>query len=327
VVAGEPGLDVQGAYREHAAFVERSLRRLGVPLADLEDLTQEVFLVAHRRRDSYERGARLTSWLFGIALRVAKRHRRRPWFQREQPLASDDASEPQSTHTPERALEHNERQHLLAGALATLRPERSAVFVMSELEGIALREIAEQMSTPLGTACSRLHAARKDLARALATALALTLLFMIARVAPGSEAAGFADTRVRPEPGATGALAPFAATRAANAGETSEGEQARAVPADRQEPRSARPPRAMSAPVLPRSARPAQHAKRAVPAAEPAWLSEARAALALDPARTLALIRSHHDAAVPVSPEVVELTIRALQAQHAQTAERAGAVR
>jgi RNA polymerase sigma-70 factor, ECF subfamily len=159
-------LDVQAAYREHGEFVWRSLQRLGVPGADLEDLTQEVFLVAHRRRDSYDRQARLSTWLFGIALRVAKRHRRRPWFARERTLGSD-TREPEHAFTPERALEQSQSQQGLMRALATLRPERCAVFVMFELEEMALRDIAALMGTPLGTACSRLHAARKDLERAL----------------------------------------------------------------------------------------------------------------------------------------------------------------
>ena len=159
-------LDLQQAYREHADFVWRSLQRMGVPSADLEDLLQEVFLVAHRKRERYAPDARLTTWLFAIALRVAKRHRRRPWFSRERPLASI-AAEPGHALTPERALEHNQRQAELARALATLRPERCAVFVMFELEDVALRDIAVLMDTPLGTVCSRLHAARKDLERAL----------------------------------------------------------------------------------------------------------------------------------------------------------------
>jgi len=159
-------LDVQAAYREHAEFVWRSLQRLGVPHADLEDLTQEVFLVAHRRHASYDRQARLTTWLFGIALRVAKRHRRRPWFARERPEASG-TREPEHAFTPERALEQIQAQQALVRALGTLRPECCAVFVMFELEELALRDIAVLMGTPIGTACSRLHAARKDLERAL----------------------------------------------------------------------------------------------------------------------------------------------------------------
>ena len=164
--ADVPGFDLQAVYREHADFVWRSLQRLGVPSADLEDLSQEVFLVAHKRRDSFDPQGRLSTWLFGIALRVAKRHRRRPWFTRERPMSSG-VREPEHRHTPERALEHSESQRELTRALGTLRPERGAVFVMFEIEGLALRDIAVLMDTPIGTACSRLHAARRDLERAL----------------------------------------------------------------------------------------------------------------------------------------------------------------
>src|SRR5690349_18675165 len=152
---------------------------MGVPSADLDDLMQEVFLVAHRRRDSYAPDARLSTWLFGIALRVAQRHRRRPWFWRERAARPADA-EPQHSLTPERALEHDERQRELERALSTLRPERSAVFVMSELEDIPLRDIAVRMGTPLGTVCSRLHAARKDLQRALHRAGSAALIAVFA---------------------------------------------------------------------------------------------------------------------------------------------------
>ncbi|HMI93183.1 MAG TPA: hypothetical protein VK509_17555 [Polyangiales bacterium] len=57
----------------------------------------------------------------------------------------------------------------------------------------------------------------------------------------------------------------------------------------------------------------------------PPWLAEARAALATDPGRTLALIQTHRDPRAPVSPEVVELTILALDAQRSAQSERARA--
>jgi hypothetical protein len=55
----------------------------------------------------------------------------------------------------------------------------------------------------------------------------------------------------------------------------------------------------------------------------PAWLAEARAALPEHPERALALIRANRDPRVPVSPDVVELTIRALDAEKAQRGVRA----
>src|SRR5262249_25490391 len=68
-------------YEAHGDFVLRNLRRLGVLPSDLDDKTQEVFVIAHRHFANFEdRGHGPRAWLFQIALRVAsdaRRHRRR----------------------------------------------------------------------------------------------------------------------------------------------------------------------------------------------------------------------------------------------------------
>ena len=63
-------------YAEHVAMVWRALRRLGVPETSIEDAVQDVFLVAHRRAGEFEGRSSVKTWLYGIALRVAKDHRR-----------------------------------------------------------------------------------------------------------------------------------------------------------------------------------------------------------------------------------------------------------
>src|SRR5882757_7876674 len=63
-------------YDDHAAFVARAVRRLGVNDAQIEDVVQEVFLVAFRRLGEFEGRSPMTTWLYGIALRVARLHRR-----------------------------------------------------------------------------------------------------------------------------------------------------------------------------------------------------------------------------------------------------------
>ena len=54
----------------------RVLRRLGVTEASAEDALQDVFFVAWRRRSDFEGRAALRTWLYGIALRVARDYRR-----------------------------------------------------------------------------------------------------------------------------------------------------------------------------------------------------------------------------------------------------------
>src|SRR5262245_39607962 len=62
-------------YDEHIDFVWRSLRLLGVADAQLDDAIQDVFVVVHRKLDTFEGRASIRTWIFGIALRVARMHR------------------------------------------------------------------------------------------------------------------------------------------------------------------------------------------------------------------------------------------------------------
>ncbi|HEY1534274.1 MAG TPA: sigma-70 family RNA polymerase sigma factor, partial [Polyangiaceae bacterium] len=76
-------MDFKEVYDANFAFVWRSLRRLRVPDASLKDAMQDVFLVVHRRLGEFEGRAKVSTWLFGICLRVAKDYRRRAHVRRE----------------------------------------------------------------------------------------------------------------------------------------------------------------------------------------------------------------------------------------------------
>jgi len=158
-------LDPAGVYREHADFVWRSLQHLGVPSADLEDLLQEVFIVVHRKVGGFEGQSRITTWLFGICLRVASRHRRRAFFRFER--QTTDVPERIDPSTPEDRVTDEQRKSILERALGRLSLEQRAVFVLFELEGHSCQEIAELTSIPLGTVHSRLHHARKHVKKSL----------------------------------------------------------------------------------------------------------------------------------------------------------------
>lgn len=158
-------LDVAGVYAEHCDFVWRSLQHLGVRGADLEDLMQEVFMVVHRKLDEFDGRSRVTTWLFGISLRVVARHRRRAYFRFERQEA--EVPETADTRTPEDRAATHERSALLERALGRLSLEHRAVFVLFEIEGHRSEEIAETLGVPVGTVYSRLFKARKLVARSL----------------------------------------------------------------------------------------------------------------------------------------------------------------
>jgi RNA polymerase sigma-70 factor (ECF subfamily) len=161
-------LTVAQVHEHHADFVFRTLQRLGVRDRDLEDALQEVFIVVHRKLSTFDGSARLTTWLYGIALRVAAAQRRRAHLRREEPMA-DPAQETSSSDEddPERQYLAREARERLSRALDSLTLDKRAVFVMFEIEGLAAIEIADMVGVPVGTVHSRLSAARTEFAAAV----------------------------------------------------------------------------------------------------------------------------------------------------------------
>jgi RNA polymerase sigma-70 factor (ECF subfamily) len=155
-------------YEAHVDFVWRNLRRLGVYESDVEDRTQEVFVVAHRRFDQFEdRGHGPRAWLFQIVLRVAsdaRRHRRR---HPEDPDGGDALGRAAVEAPQAEALLRNEALSQLDAALDTIDVGRRAVLVLHEIEEMTAPEIAEVLGIPLNTVYSRLRVARAELEEAL----------------------------------------------------------------------------------------------------------------------------------------------------------------
>lgn len=144
---------------EHFNFIWRSLKRLGVPEADVDDAVQEVFMVASRRLDAIDEGSE-RSFLFGTAIRVASNQRRRVARRKEQGDATViDFHDP--APGPEEITELSETRLLLQQVLDELSFELKTVFVLFELEELSVPQIAELVGIPEGTIASRLRRARE----------------------------------------------------------------------------------------------------------------------------------------------------------------------
>src|SRR5438270_37240 len=77
-----PPLTLDGVYREHFDFVFRMAARLGGPMLDAEDASQEVFLIVARKLDTFDGTSLVTTWLYGITLNVVRSLRRRQRLRR-----------------------------------------------------------------------------------------------------------------------------------------------------------------------------------------------------------------------------------------------------
>lgn len=146
-------------YEQHFDFVWRSLRRLGVPEASVDDAAQDVFVVVYRRLADFEGRSTVRTWLFGIALRVARSHRRRLARKgHAEPLPAELESE---EGDPEDALGRRRAAEFLERFLAGLDEDKRAVFVLAELEQMTAPEIEAALGVKLNTVYSRLRAARR----------------------------------------------------------------------------------------------------------------------------------------------------------------------
>ncbi|HTR53608.1 MAG TPA: RNA polymerase sigma factor [Kofleriaceae bacterium] len=124
---------------------------------DAHDAVQDTFISVFRGLDGFRGEARLSTWIYQIALREALRHKARR--RTSEPL--DDAMVAPDQGDPALRREQRER---LARALDRLSAEHRTVLSLFALEGLSHREIADVLGVPEGTIWSRVHAARKRLA-------------------------------------------------------------------------------------------------------------------------------------------------------------------
>lgn len=147
-------------------FIWRSLRRLGVPEAEVDDCTQQVFLVAARKLDDIQAGSE-RAYLFGTAMRVASDARRSRTRRRE--VHEDDAGEAcDPAPNPEQIADRRRARAVLDEVLDELPMELRAPFVLFELEEMPTAEIAAMLEVPVGTVASRLRRAREEFQKIVA---------------------------------------------------------------------------------------------------------------------------------------------------------------
>ena len=159
VECGAPSL--REVFARHLGTVWRIARAFGVPADEADDVAQEVFLVVHRRLHTFQPSRSLPAWLFGITRNVVLHHRRSHARHLRRLTV---APEPSAGPAPDEVIAAIEARALVDRFLATLSEEHRLVFMLAELEGLKVPEIAEQLGVNLNTLYSRLNSARRRFA-------------------------------------------------------------------------------------------------------------------------------------------------------------------
>lgn len=164
-------MDFEELFRRYSPFVARFLYRLGVSEFDIDDMVQEVFLVAHRRGGYGEGTATPTTYLGAICVRATSTYRRRQVRYRSLRAESLGlAAFSDAVRTPVQILESNEALVQLQQALNKLSPSMRSVLVLADIEGQSCLDIAAALDIALGTVYWRLNKARKLFEKAVKSA-------------------------------------------------------------------------------------------------------------------------------------------------------------
>lgn len=164
--AGQGDLSAFNLLVEHyqTAIYNLCLRLLGNPQA-AEDTTQDAFISAYRRLDSF-RGGSFRSWLFRIAANASydelRWRRSRPHVSLDEPQGAGDRAFDVADKAPspgERA-EQSELRQAITDALAQLPDEQRLAIVLCDAQGLDYAEIAVAMECSLGTVKSRIARGR-----------------------------------------------------------------------------------------------------------------------------------------------------------------------
>jgi RNA polymerase sigma-70 factor (ECF subfamily) len=145
----------QRLYREHVGRVYGALYRLaGYDHARAEDLTQEAFVRAWQKLDSFRGQSAFGTWLYRLAVNVALMDIR---ARGADPVGfMDDEHLPEQGETPFCAAEREE----LERAIGRLPPRARAVLVLHDVEGWKHEDIGAELGMAVGSSKAQLHRAR-----------------------------------------------------------------------------------------------------------------------------------------------------------------------
>jgi len=155
---------------EHQEMVINTCYRFVFNREDAEDLAQDVFIEVFRSLEQFREEAKLSTWIYRIAvtksldhLRRLKRKKRFSSLKRIIGIEDPSAEIAAPCNNPAEALAANEQAVILQEALGTLPDSQKTAFLLSKQEGFSNQEIADILKTSVSAVESLVHRAKKNL--------------------------------------------------------------------------------------------------------------------------------------------------------------------
>ena len=149
-------------YERYEPTVERWVRRLCGPGADIEDLVHDVFVVALRRRGEFRGEAKVSTWLFRITQFVVRKSRFRRRLRNFLDVLHRSQAEvvvPPSP-TPLELVEQRQRCASLYAALDRLPDKYRTAIILCDIEGAGAAEAGQLLGLTANAVWVRVHRGR-----------------------------------------------------------------------------------------------------------------------------------------------------------------------
>jgi RNA polymerase sigma-70 factor (ECF subfamily) len=143
--------------------------------ADAEDVSQEVFIEIYRSISSFREDAKLSTWIYHIAVTrsidLIRKKKRKKRFAQIKSLVGlqEEGKEPvdPGDSDPLEKMEQEERMKVLQQAIDRLPENQRIAFTLSKCEGMGNKKIAGIMGVSLSSVESLVHRAKKNLEKKL----------------------------------------------------------------------------------------------------------------------------------------------------------------
>ena len=156
-------------YRAHVAAVYRRLTRVLGPVAERDDLTQDVFLALYRALPQFRGEAKLTTLIHRIALNKAFEYLRRQ--SRRRAVALDDFDDVlEMTTSPEERVRARESLAMVFACLARIKPKKRIALLLRVVDGLSFEEIGELVDATPEAVAKRVQHGQRELDQLMARA-------------------------------------------------------------------------------------------------------------------------------------------------------------
>ena len=162
VDASDPELLFDHLYENYEPMVERWVRRLAGPGAEVEDLVHDVFVVALRRRREFRGDAKVSTWLFRIAEFVVRKRRFRRKLRQclDVLYRSQEIAVVPPSPTPLEVVEQRQQCARLYAALDRLPDKYRTAIILCDIENAGAEEAGQLLGLTANAVWVRVHRGR-----------------------------------------------------------------------------------------------------------------------------------------------------------------------